>query len=157
MLDLAPAARDTDKRLSRRARILAQLGNFEAAMADFRRAAELAVSRGNLANLATIRIGEADVRVQTGRLEHARLDLEAAAAALREARLSPGSLISVRYEFTRAEWLAASGETAAARDALTKVLSLYESQNCCRATRSGGPRPGCWRRSPTPASSRCRT
>ena len=37
---------------------------------------------------------------------------------------------------TRAEWLAARGDTAAARDALTKVLALYESQNCCRATRS---------------------
>ena len=45
-------------------------------------------------------------------------------------------LISVRYAMTRAELLAARGETAAARDALTKVLALYESQNCCRATRS---------------------
>ena len=136
MLHLAPAAQDTDKRLSRRARIHAQLGNFEAALKDFRRATELAVARGNLAILATIRIGEADVRVQTGRLEQAGLDLDAAAAALRQARLSPTSLISVRYEMTRAEWLAARGDTTAARDALTRVLGLYESQNCCRATRS---------------------
>jgi len=135
MRDLAPAAQDTDKRLARRARILAQLGNFEAALAEFRRAAELAAPRGNLANLATIRIGEADVRVQTGRLEQAGLELDAAAAALRQARQSPTSLISVRYAMTRAEWLAARGDTAAARDALTKVLALYESQKCCRATR----------------------
>jgi len=136
MRELAPAAQDTDKRLSRRARILAQLGNFEAALEEFRKAAELAAPRGNLANLATIRIGEADVRVQTGRLEQAGLDLDAAGEALREARLSPTSLISVRYAMTRAEWLAARGDTAAARDALTRVLALYESQNCCRATRS---------------------
>ncbi|HYJ39950.1 MAG TPA: protein kinase [Steroidobacteraceae bacterium] len=136
MRDFAPAAQDTDKRLSRRARILAQLGNFDAALAQFRQAAKLAAPRGNLANLVTIRIGEADVHVQTGRLEQAGLDLDAAAATLRQARLSPTSLISVRYELTRAEWLAARGETAAARDALTRVLGLYESQNCCRATRS---------------------
>jgi serine/threonine protein kinase len=133
---LAPAAQDTDKRLATRARILAQLGNFDAALVEFGRAAELAAPRGNLANLATIRIGEADVHVQTGRLEQARLDLDAAAATLRQARLSPTSLISVRYELTRAEWLAARGDTAAARDALARVLALYESQNCCRATRS---------------------
>ena len=136
MRELAPAAQDSDKRLSRRARILAQLGNFEAALKEFRQAAELAAPRGNLANLATIRIGEADVRIQTGRLEQAGLDLDAAAAALREARLSPTSLISVRYAMTRAELLAARGDTVAARDALTRVLALYESQNCCRATRS---------------------
>jgi tetratricopeptide (TPR) repeat protein len=136
MRELAPAAQDTDKRLARRARINAQLGNFAEALVEFRQAAELAAPRGNLANLATIRIGEADLRVQTGRFEQARLDLDAAAAALRQARLSPTSLISVRYELTRAEWLAARGDSAAARDALTKVLSLYESQNCCRATRS---------------------
>ena len=62
MRELAPAAQDSDKRLSRRARILAQLGDFEAALVEFRQAAELAAPRGNLANLATIRIGEADVR-----------------------------------------------------------------------------------------------
>jgi len=136
MRTLAPAAQDTDKRLARRARILAQLGDFEEALVEFRQAAELAAPRGNLANLATIRIGEADVRVQTGRLEQAGLDLDAAAAALRRARQPPTSLISVRYELTRAEWLAARGDTAAARDVLTRVLALYESQNCCRATRS---------------------
>ncbi len=94
MRELAPAAQDTDKRLSRRARILAQLGNFEAALVEFRRAAELAAPRGNLANLATIQIGEADVRTQTGRLAQAGLDLDAAEATLRQARLPPTSLIS---------------------------------------------------------------
>ena len=89
MRGLAPAAQDSDKRLARRARILAQLGNFEAALVEFRQAAELAAPRGNLANLATIRIGEADVRIQTGRLEQAGLDLDAAGVALRQARLSP--------------------------------------------------------------------
>ena len=133
---LAPAAQDTDKRLSRRARILAQLGDFDAALGEFRRAAELAAPRGNVANLATIRIGEADVHVQTGSLEQAKLDLDAAAATLRQARLPPTSLISVRYEMTRAQWLAARGDTVAARDALTKVLALYESQNCCSANRA---------------------
>ena len=136
MRRLAPAAKDSDKRLARRARILAQLGRFDAALVEFRQAAELAAPRGNLANLATIRIGEADVRIQTGHLEQAGLDLDAAAAALQQARLPPTTLISVRYAMTRAELLAARGETAAARDALTKVLALYESQNCCRATRS---------------------
>ena len=110
MRELAPAAQDSDKRLSRRARILAQLGRFEAALKNSGSAAELAASRGNLANLATIRIGEADVHVQTGHLEQAGLDLDAAAAALRQARLLPTSLISVRYTMTRAEWLAARGE-----------------------------------------------
>ncbi len=37
---------------------------------------------------------------------------------------------------TRAEWLAARGDAVAARDALTRVVAQYESQNCCRATRS---------------------
>jgi tetratricopeptide (TPR) repeat protein len=136
MLKLAPSAQDADKRLARRARILAQLGDFEAALVDFRRAAELAGPRGNLANLATIRIGEADVRLQTGRLEQAGLDLDAAAEALRQARLAPTSLISLRYAMTRAEWLAARGENGAARDAMKNVIAQYESQNCCRATRS---------------------
>jgi len=136
MLKLAPAAQDTDKRLARRARILAQLGDFDAALVEFRRAAELAAPRGNLANLATIRIGEADVRLQTGRIEQAGLDLDAAEEALHQARLAPTSLISLRYEMTRAEWLAARGEDVAARDALKRVIAQYESQNCCRATRS---------------------
>jgi tetratricopeptide (TPR) repeat protein len=134
--DLAPAALETDKRLSRRARILAQLGDYDAALAEYRKAGELAGPRGNVGNLAAIRIGEAEVRTQMGALGLAGADLDAAGSALRHARLPASSLISVRYQFTRGEWLAARGERRAARDQFTEVLALYEAQQCCLATRS---------------------
>jgi eukaryotic-like serine/threonine-protein kinase len=136
MRKLAPAAQDSDRRFSRRARILAQLGQFDTALLEFRKAGELAAPRGNLANLATIRIGEADVHTQTGKLDLAGTELDAAAAAIRQARMSSTNLISVRYEMTRAEWLAARGNAGAAHEALTRAIALYESQGCCRATRS---------------------
>jgi eukaryotic-like serine/threonine-protein kinase len=136
MRKLAPAAQETDKRLARHARILAQLGQFDAALVEFRNAAALAAPLGNVANLASIRIGEADVNTQTGNLEQAARDLDAAAVALRQARVPSTTLIGVRYELTRAHWLAARGDRDAAREALTKVLALYESQGCCSATRS---------------------
>lgn len=133
---LAPSAQDSDKRLARRARILASLGDFDGALAGFARAADLAEPRGNLASLATVRIGEADVLIQMGKLDEAAARLDAAAAALHQARLSPTNLIVIRYEMTRADWHAARGENRMARDALGQVLARYEAQRCCRATRS---------------------
>jgi len=136
MRGLAPAAQKTDKWFARRGRILAQLGHFDAALEEFRKASELATPRGNLANLATIHIAEADVRTLSGRLSLAALDLDAAASALRQARQSPTSLISIRLQMTRAQWLAAGGQTREAIEGYGKVLEAYESQRCCRATRS---------------------
>jgi serine/threonine-protein kinase len=136
MSSLVPTAQDNDDRLARRGRILAQLGRFDAALEDFRRAGMLAGPRGNLANLATIHIGQADVAVQTGKLEQARRELESAAAAIHQARMSPTNLINVRYEMTRAQWLAARGERHAAIAAHSAVLAAYESKQCCRATRA---------------------
>jgi serine/threonine protein kinase len=133
---LTPAAQESDNRLSRRGRILAQLGDLEGALEHYRRAAELAEARGNLAILATIRIAEAEARVQSGQLAQAGADLESAAATIRRARLSPTNLITVRREMTRAEWLAARGETDAAHAAFDRALELYESQRCCTATRA---------------------
>jgi serine/threonine-protein kinase len=136
MRNLAPAAQDSDKRLLRRARLLAQLGRFDEALVDFRHAGELAWQRRNLGNFASIRIGEADVHVQTGRVREAGAALDAAAAILREAQLAPTNLVNVRHVLTRAEWLAARGDRQAARDGFGHALALYESQNCCRATRA---------------------
>jgi eukaryotic-like serine/threonine-protein kinase len=133
---LSPAAADGDNRLSRRGRILAQLGDFDGALAELRRAHQLAEPRGNLGNLATIRIALADVHVQTGELAVAGLDLDAAGAAIRQARLSPTNLVTVRLLMTRGEWLAARGHTAEAIDTLTRALSVYEAQKCCSATRA---------------------
>jgi serine/threonine-protein kinase len=133
---LSPAAQDGDNRLSRRGRILGQLGDFDGALAELRRATQLAEPRGNLANLATIHIALADVHVQTGQLAQAGLDLDAAAAAIRQAHLSQTNLITVRLLMTRGEWLAARGDTDAAVEAVTRALSLYESQQCCSATRA---------------------
>jgi eukaryotic-like serine/threonine-protein kinase len=136
MRGLAPTAQENDERLSRRGRILAQLGRYEAALEDFRRAAELAVPRGNLANVATIHIGRADVQVRTGRLEQAGAELDAATVTIRQARMAPTNLIRVRHEMTRAQWLAARGERHAALAAYSAVLAAYESKQCCRATRA---------------------
>jgi len=134
--ELAPGAQDTDRRLARRARIFAMLGQYDDALAEFSHAAELAEPRGNVANLATIRIGEADVHIQQGQYAQASLDLDAAARALRLARLAPTALISVRYRLTRAEWLAAHGDRDEAIAMFTNVLAAYETQKCCRATRA---------------------
>lgn len=136
MRNLTPAAQKTDKWFARRGRILAQLGQYDAALEEFRKAMDLAMPRGNLANLATIHIAVADVHTLSGRLSLAAQDLDAAASALRQARQAPTSLISIRYEMTRAQWLAAGGQLHAAREGLGKVLAMYESQKCCRATRS---------------------
>jgi serine/threonine-protein kinase len=133
---LAPSAQDSDKRLARRARILASLGDFDGALAGFARAADLAEARGNLASLAAVRIGQADVLIQMEKFDEAAKQLDAAAAALHQARLSPTNLIVIRYEMTRADWHAARGENRVARDGLGHVLELYESKACCRATRS---------------------
>ncbi|HTU66291.1 MAG TPA: serine/threonine-protein kinase [Steroidobacteraceae bacterium] len=133
---LAPAARETDRLLARRARILATLGDYDGALVQFRQAAALAEPRGNLSNVATIRIGEADVHIQAGQLAQASLDLDAAARAIAKARLAPASLIAIRYRLTRAEWLAAHGDREEARTMLTNVIAAYDSQKCCAATRS---------------------
>lgn len=133
---LSPAAQDGDNRLSRRGRILGQLGDFDGSIAELRRAHQLAEPRGNLANLATIRIALADVYIQTGQLAQAGLELDAAGAAIRQARLSPTNLVTVRLLMTRGEWLAARGNTDQAIEALTRALSVYEAQKCCGATRA---------------------
>jgi serine/threonine protein kinase len=134
--DLAPAAADADKRLARRARILAQIGDLDAALVEFGHAAASAGLRGNLANGASIQIGEADVWTQKGELDKAAASLDAAAATLRQGRFPDASLVGVRFLMTRAEWLAARGDRDSARASLSKVLELYETQQCCRATRS---------------------
>ncbi len=136
MQELAPAAQDSDKRLLRRGRLLAQLGRFDEALADFKRGGDLAEARGNLGNLASIRLGQADVHLQNGRLREAGFALDAAAAVLHQAQLARTNLVNVRYVLTRAEWLAARGDSDAARNGFGHALALYESQNCCRATRA---------------------
>jgi serine/threonine-protein kinase len=136
MQGLAPAAQDSDKRLLRRARLLAQLNRFDEALADFKRAGDLAESRGNLGNLASVRIGEADVHLQDGKVREAGAALDAAGAVLHQAQLERTNLVTVRHVMTRAEWLAARGDLQAAREGFGHALALYESQNCCRATRA---------------------
>ncbi|HUQ11259.1 MAG TPA: serine/threonine-protein kinase [Steroidobacteraceae bacterium] len=136
MHELAPAARNTDDRMTRRARILTQLGDYAGAVAEFDAAERLAGPRGNLANLASIRIGKADALTQSGRLGEAETALESAAAVIAQARLSATNLIVVRHHMTRAQWLAARGETRAAREAFGDALARYESQDCCAATRA---------------------
>ena len=136
MKELSPAAQNSDERIARRGRILAQLGEFDESLLHSREAARLAAPRGNLPNLTAIHIGEADALVQAGRLREAEAALDSASDTIRKASLSPTHLINVRYRMTRAQWLAARGESRAAREMFTDVLARYESQNCCSATRS---------------------
>jgi len=42
----------------------------------------------------------------------------------------------VRNRMTRGQWLAARGDSRAARETFTDALTRYESQACCAATRS---------------------
>lgn len=133
---LSPAALDDDYRLQRRGRLLAQLGQYDGALMELKRAAELAEPRGNLANVASIRIARAEARVPAGQLAQAGLDLDAATVAMRQANMSPTNLIVIRHLAQRADWLAARGDTDDALSAYSRALSLYESQKCCRATRA---------------------
>lgn len=133
---LSPSAKESDYRLARRARILTQLGDFPGALVEFEAAEELAQSRGNLANLATVYIGKADALTQSGRLRAAEHELNAASAVITRANLSATNLVTVRYRMTRAEWLASRGDSRAARETFTDALTRYESQDCCAATRA---------------------
>jgi len=136
LVELSPTAQNSDERIARRGRIFAQLGDTDAALGEFERAAALAVPRGNLANLATIRIGQADVYIQAGRTREALTALDAAAVVIRQAGLSTTNLINVRYVLTRGQLLAAGGNRRAARESIDNALARYESQNCCSAVRA---------------------
>ncbi len=134
--ELSPSAQNSDERLSRRGRILVQLGDFPAALADFDTAEKLALPRGNVANLATVYIGKADALIQDGRLREAEAALNSATDIIQRANLSTTNLITVRNRMTRAQWLAARGDSRAARETFSDALTRYESQDCCAATRS---------------------
>jgi serine/threonine-protein kinase len=131
--EISPQATLSDRVLYRRARILAQLGRYEEARADFRAAREFTDGHGNLTGLIGVAIGEADVAVSEGRLEDAARSLDEAKRVLHQAKLPDKHLLVTREMMTRAQWLAAGHRHAEARALLTSVIGNYESQGCCHA------------------------
>jgi hypothetical protein len=78
-------------------------------------------------------MGEADVAILQGRLADAERLLAAASGMLREANLSPEHVLNTREYMTRAALLDAQDRKAEARAELTRAVSNYEAQHCCRA------------------------
>jgi serine/threonine-protein kinase len=130
--EITPGAQLTDRILYRRARIHAQLGHFEEALADFRAAREFTGGAGNQLTLAGIGLGEADVAVSQGRLDDADRMLESAGRILREATLPAHHVLVTRDMLTRAQLLAARQRNPEARDLLGRTAANYEAQNCCQ-------------------------
>ncbi|MDF3021065.1 MAG: hypothetical protein K0Q92_2368 [Steroidobacteraceae bacterium] len=131
--EIAPNARLTDRVLYRRARILAQLGRYEDALADFRAAREFSAGQGNLSGHAGLLIGEADVAIGQGRYEDADDLLGDAERALRAVNLPPHHVLVTRRLMTWAALLAAQRRDAEAMKLFTDSIANYQAQRCCQA------------------------
>jgi len=131
---LAPSSQPSDGHLSRRGRILGQLGRNAEAKANFDAARALAAERGNVVSLAAAMIGQADVALADGDLGSTERFLAEAGGRLTQADLPPRHLISMRYATTRAALLAARNENDAARRLLGTAIEGYDAQGCCRST-----------------------
>jgi serine/threonine-protein kinase len=131
--ELSPGAQPTDNRVWRRARILGQLARFPEAEADWEQALDLARVRGNLPNVAAVYIGRAEIETQQGRLAQAQDEMQRAEIALRESALSPNHVLDTRFAITNGALLAARGNWQGANAELTRALTQYRAQDCCRA------------------------
>ncbi|HEU4593411.1 MAG TPA: protein kinase [Steroidobacteraceae bacterium] len=131
--ELAPNAQITDRRIYRRARILAQLGRYQEAQAEFEQARTLAADRGNVLGSVGTLIGEAEVAIGAGRTEAASGLLDNAWTSMRSANLPQTHVLATRYLIIRAAQFAASNRPAEARALLTRAIENYQSQRCCRA------------------------
>ena len=133
MRELAPNAQISDRRIYRRARILAQLGRFSEAQAEFEQARMLAANRGNVLSSAGALMGEAEIAISEDRPDVALGLLDLAWNSLRSANLPGNHVLSTRYLMTRATAIALHGEAEEAQALLTRAIDNYESQHCCRA------------------------
>jgi tetratricopeptide (TPR) repeat protein len=131
--EISPNAQVSDRRIYRRARMLAQLGRFDESLSEFEQARQLATGRGNVVTIAGTEIGLADVYVLQGRLDDANKQLDAALVSLRAANLGETHVVTTRYQMTRAALLTAQQRPVEARKALTQAIHSYELQDCCRA------------------------
>jgi tetratricopeptide (TPR) repeat protein len=131
--DLSPGAQPTDNRIGRRARILGQLARYEESKAEWTQALDLARVRGNLPNIAAVYIGRAEIATLLGQFAEAHEHLERAGLALRESALSPNHVLGTRFTITNAALLAARGNTGGATAELTRALTQYRAQDCCRS------------------------
>ena len=131
--ELSPNAQPTDSRVGRRARILGQLGLLAEAETEWDQALELSRVRGNLANIAAVHIGQAEVTILQGRLEEAQRQLQLAESALRESAVAANDVLNSRFALTNASLLAARGNSRGATAELTRALAQYRSQDCCHA------------------------
>jgi eukaryotic-like serine/threonine-protein kinase len=131
--EISPNAQVSDRRIYRRARMLAQLGRFDESLHDFEQARQLASGRGNVVTVAGVELGLADVYIQQDRLDAAARQLDAALLSLQNANLGETHVVTTRYHMTRAALLTAQQRPADAREALTQAIASYESQDCCRA------------------------
>ena len=131
--EITPTASLVNRVMYRRARIYAQLGRAEDALADFREVRASSGSHGNLTGLAGVAIGEADVAIMQGRLDDATVLLDEATRLLRAANLKPEHVLITREYMTRSLLMGALGRPADARAALTRAIANYEAQHCCRA------------------------
>lgn len=131
--ELSPNAQRSDNAVLRRARVLAQLGRFDEARAEFSEAERLAVARGNVVTLAGVLVGQADVAILQRELGRAEGLLARAAARVRQANLPQAHLVSTRLLTVRASLLAARGDARGASAALASAIDTYQAQRCCRA------------------------
>ncbi|HET9864301.1 MAG TPA: serine/threonine-protein kinase [Steroidobacteraceae bacterium] len=129
----SPNAQITDRRIYRRARILAQLGRFREAQSEFEQARRLAADRGNVLSSVGTLIGEAEVAIGEGRLEAASGLLDNALTSMQAARLPETHVLGTRYLIMRAAQFAAANRPAEAGSLLTRAIANYQSQHCCRA------------------------
>jgi tetratricopeptide (TPR) repeat protein len=131
--ELAPNAQISDRRIYRRARILAQLGRFGEAQAEFEQARMLAANRGNVLSSAGALMGEAEIAISEDRPDVAMGLLDLAANSLRSANLPGNHVLNTRYLMTRASAIALHGRAEEAQALLTRAIDNFESQHCCRA------------------------
>jgi serine/threonine-protein kinase len=131
--ELAPNAQNSDRRIYRRARILAQLGRYQEAQFEFEQARTRAADRGNVLSSVGALIGEAEVALGAGRIEAASGLLDDAWASMRAANLPESHALTTRYLIIRATQFAASSRLAEARMLLARAIENYQSLHCCRA------------------------
>jgi serine/threonine protein kinase len=129
---LAPTSEDSDRRLARRARLLAQLGRYPESLADSARARHLAEERGNTLILAQIQVGEGEVATLRGDFPTATAKLDAAVETMKRVELPPTNLYSLRERLTRAVLLGAEGRNDDARALYGHIIDSYAARGCCQ-------------------------
>ena len=134
--ELAPGVHESAVTMGNRGRLLAQLGRFDDATAQFDAAAPLAAERGNAASQAAIAVGRADLAIARGQFDRAHSELAAAAQALQSRSLPTGQTVSARYLLTRATLAAAEGNGDDAAAMFSDSVAAYEKLDCCDGQRA---------------------